>query len=215
MKSNKLNAIQVVDNGNLVFDSEQQLQETDLQTQLWFGAGIDLQKRTLEINGDVNESMASFVLRSIIRLNSINHDPIVIYFSSSGGSVYDGFSIYDVLRDSPSPIVMVANGKIASMGIVIFLAGTERMALPNTRFMIHSVSHETGGTVKDTLIDVNEAKTVNDRMFNILAERTKLSRKSLTQNTSHDVWFDVEKAEKWGLLTTKKPIKKKRKSTKR
>lgn len=215
MKSNKLNAIQVVDNGNLVFDSDQQLQETDLQTQLWFGAGIDLQKRTLEINGDVNESMASFVLRSIIRLNSINHDPIIIYFSSSGGSVYDGFSIYDVLRDSPSPIVMVANGKIASMGIVIFLAGTERMALPNTRFMIHSVSHETGGTVKDTLIDVNEAKTVNDRMFNILAERTKLSRKSLTQNTSHDVWFDVEKAEKWGLLTTKKPIKKKRKSSKR
>ena len=210
MRSN-IKGLQVIENGDVLFDSDAKTENGDMETQLWLGAGVNLKSRVIEITGEVNEAMSSFVLRTIIKLNSISNDPIYIYLSTYGGSVYDGCSIYDVLRTSPSPIIIIANGKVASMGVVIFLAGTERYAYPNTRFMIHSVSHETGGTLKDTLIDVNEAKNVNDKMFDIISERSKLSRKSLAQNTSHDVWFDVKQAEKWGLITTKK----KRKVTKK
>lgn len=203
----KIKGIQVVDNGTVLYDSEDPIKlDSELDIQLWMGGGVDFKKRIMELTGEVNEAMSSHVLRSMIRLNSLSHDPITIYFNSGGGSVYEGCAIYDILRDSQSPIVMIASGKIASMGIVIFLAGTIRMAFPNTRFMIHSVSHETGGTLKDTLIDVNEAKTLNDKMFSIIAERTKISKKSLLAST-HDIWFDVTKATKWGLLTPTKTKK--------
>lgn len=209
MEKKKIKGFQLVDDdGAILFDSAAGLSlnnENADHTQLWLSGGLDLKNRVLEVTGDVNENMTSYLFRTIIKLNDMSHDPITIYFSSSGGSVYEGFAIYDLLRASPSPIIIVANGKIASMGIVIFLAATERYALPHTRFMIHSVSHETGGTLKDTLIDVNEAKTVNDMMFNVIADRTKISRKSLNLNTSHDFWFDVTQATKYGIVTTNKP----------
>jgi ATP-dependent protease ClpP protease subunit len=175
---------------------------------LWLSSGLDIANRTLHLIGDVNELMLTATHRSIIALNKINNDPIIIHLFTAGGSMPEGFAIYDILRASPSPIIMIANGIIASMGIVIFLAGTERFALENTRFMIHSMSDERpegSSKLKDSIIDLNEMKVANDMMFEIIFDRTKISPKSLDKNTfNHDYYFDVKLAEKYGIITKPK-----------
>ncbi len=168
-------------------------------TQQWLQMGLDLKRRRFSLTGEVNENMSEFVLRAITTLNDINHDPITIHLQTYGGGVYEGFAIYDVLRASVSPITVIASGKIASMGIVIFLAGTERIASPNTRFMIHSLSHGTEGKLKDTLVDVAEAKICNDQMYGIISARSKLNLKSLNKTTG-DSWFGVNQAKKYGII---------------
>lgn len=172
---------------------------------MWLSSGLDIPGRTLHLIGPVDESMVTATLRSIIALNNISSDPITIHLFTDGGSMPEGFAIYDILRASKAPIIMRAAGIIASMGIVIFLAGTERYALENTRFMIHSMSDtrpEGDQKLKDGLIDLNEANKANDMMFDIIFKHTKISPKSLKQGTfNHDYYFGVELAQKYGLIT--------------
>lgn len=172
---------------------------------LWFSHGIDLDNRIIELTGSVGEGMSSVILRALVRMNLISREPITLYLSSLGGSVYDGFAIYDLIRASPSPVIVYANGKIMSMGVIILLAGDKRYAAKNTRFMMHSLSHGTLGKVRDTDIDVTEAKISNDNMIKIIAERTKLKYKDLKDSIeikSLDVWFGLSTAKKYGILTT-------------
>lgn len=195
----------------LKLDEIPELITIDANLQLWLSSGLDILNRTLHIIGEVNELMVTAVHRSLIALNSISNDPITIYLLTSGGSMTEGFAIYDILRASNSPIIMIGNGIIASMGIVIFLAGTERYATENTRFMIHSMSHDgvEGSKLKDSIIDINEAKLANDMMFKIIFERTKVSPKSLQKDTfNHDYYFDVKLAKKYGIITTQTKRKK-------
>lgn len=177
---------------------------------LWLSSGLDIHNRILHLIGDVNELMVSIVQRSVMALNTISNDPITIHLFTSGGSMPEGFAIYDILRSSNSPIIMVASGLVASMGIVIFLAGTERYASENTRFMIHSMSNDgiDGGKLKDSIIDINEAKLANDMMFKIIFDRTSISPKSLDSNTfNHDYYFDVKLAKKYKIITNKRKNK--------
>ncbi len=178
---------------------------------LWISHGIDLDNRIIELTGSVSEGMSSVVLRALVRMNLMSHDPITLYLSSLGGSVYDGLAIYDLIRASPSPVVVYANGKIMSMGVVILLAGDKRYAAKNTRFMMHSLSHGTLGKVRDTDIDVNEAKITNDNMIKIIAERSKFKYKYLKEELeekSKDIWFGLTTARKYGILTTDSSMKK-------
>lgn len=165
----------------------------------WLQMGVDLVKRRIELTGEVGENMAAFVIRALTKMNEINHDPITIHLQTYGGGVLEGFSIYDAMIESKSPIIVKGSGKIASMGIVIFLAGTERTASPNTRFMIHSLSHNTEGKLKDTLVDVTEAKISNDAMYKIIAERSKIKLKTL-QKLNGDLWFGVTEAKNMGII---------------
>lgn len=189
--------------------------ETNLNN--WLSSGFDIFTRTLHIVGDVDEAMLIAVQRSIIALNTINHDPIRVYLTTHGGSMEEGFAIYDTLRSSTSPIIMIASGLIASIGIVIFLGGTERYGTPNTRFMIHAMSSSIPPgdiKLKDQIIDINEAKNANDMMMNIIADRTKLSKKTMRSNTfNHDYYFGVEEAEQFGITTKHKSKRGKREKT--
>ena len=71
--------------------------------------------------------------------------------------------------------------------------------------MIHSMSDtrpEGDQKLKDSIIDLNEAKKANDMMFDIIFKRSKISPKSLQQGTfNHDYYFGVELAKKYGIIT--------------
>lgn len=177
----------------------------------WLQLGIDLEARRIEINFEVSDVMASMIIRAILKMNDISHDPIELHLSSFGGSAYDGLAIYDAIRTSPSPVYVIANGKIMSAAFIIFLAGQVRAALPHTTFMMHSVSFGSEGKVKDQEIDVQEAKRLNNVFLDILQERTKRNKKWWYRNiVSHDKFFNVQDAVEAGVVnaTFSSPSKK-------
>lgn len=178
----------------------------------WLSHGIDIENRVLELTGVVAEPMLSFVLRGLIRLNTINHNPITIYLSSAGGNIFDGLAIYDLIRASPSEIIIYASGKICSMGIILLVAGDYRFAGPNTRFMMHEASHSTEGKVRDTKVDVAEVEYQDNMTSKLVVQRTKLTTQQLSAILEkNDHWFGVSAARKYGILTEPKARKAKRK----
>lgn len=191
-------------------NSEENLSANSME---WLMSGVDFETRTLELRAEINELTASFVIRNLIKMNSISHDPITLYFSSPGGDVNQGLAIYDFIKNSPSPVNIVASGQIMSMGFIIFLAGHNRIATPNTTFMMHSISYGNGDAkiVKHHEVEVNEAKRLNDILLNIMGERTNRTKKYWYRTVIlQDRFFDVSQAKELGIIKEIPATKKKK-----
>ena len=65
---------------------------------------------------------------------------LLLNLSTIGGSTHLGFSIYSFLKSLPVTITAVNAGNIESMGIVMYLAASERIAVPHSRFLIHPMT---------------------------------------------------------------------------
>lgn len=184
----------------------------------WLMMGIDLESRRIHLDMEVDEVMATLVIRGLLKMSDISYDPIELYLSSFGGDAYAGLSIYDAIRSCPCDVVIHANGKIMSAGFLIYLAGDLRLSAKHTTFMMHSVTSTSEGKVKDQEIDVQESKRLNNIMFDILAERTKMKKAWWYRKIlSHDVYLDVNQAREYGVVDTdktKKPLTKIKKTVK-
>lgn len=168
----------------------------------WLQMGIDLDSRRIQLDMEVSDVMASLVIRALLKMSDISNEPIEIYLSSFGGEMYAGLSIYDAIRACPCDIIIYANGKIMSAGLLVFLSGDIRIASPHTTFMAHSVSFGSEGKLKDIEVDVTEGKRLNNLMLDILAERTKKPRKLWYRLIlSHDKFFNLTEAKEYGLIS--------------
>lgn len=165
-------------------------------------SGVRRVGRTVYFFADVD---ADSVCEAIMHLQHLESDksnrPIQFIICSDGGNCYDGLALYDKLRSSDHQIVTVATGLVASMGTCIFLAGDERYATENARFMVHQVS--TGGEyrLQDAKIDIAETETLEEIMLDINADRTDKSLKSLKNDRKNgDTYFGAEKALEDGYI---------------
>src|SRR5665647_2492704 len=62
---------------------------------------------------------------------------LTIRIKSPGGSVREGWTIHDLLKNSGKKIKTIAEGELYSIATVIFLAGEEREMFPNADGLIH------------------------------------------------------------------------------
>jgi ATP-dependent Clp protease protease subunit len=65
---------------------------------------------------------------------------LLLNMSTSGGSTNFGFTIYTFLKSLPVPLMAINAGNIESMGMVMFLAASERITSPHSRFLIHPMN---------------------------------------------------------------------------
>src|SRR6476619_1883987 len=109
-----------------------------------------LKERIIFLGEDVNEHTANLVVAQLLHL--AYEDPkkdIKLYINSPGGSVYDGFAIYDTIQFISPDVQTIGIGVQASMGAFLLSSGTKgkRFALPNSRIMIHQPSSGTKGKI--------------------------------------------------------------------
>lgn len=194
-------------------NSEEETVEVTLE---WVMSGVDLERRRIEIRSEINEIVTSIITRALMQMSEISLEPITIFLSSPGGDVNQGLAIYDFIRACPCDVHIVASGQIMSMGFIIFLAGDTRVAMPNTRFMMHSLSYSPGETpkiVRNHEIDVLEGKLLNNNMLEIMDERTNRNKRYWYRTVLlQDKYFGVAEAKELGIIKEKavKPVAKKK-----
>ncbi|MCL2496508.1 MAG: ATP-dependent Clp protease proteolytic subunit [Clostridiales bacterium] len=114
-------------------------------------------------------------------LNALMHpqqrpDSLEIMFSSAGGNVQAGITMYEFLRTAPVPVTMCNVGSVESVSIIVFLGADKRIAMPNTHFKLHAFEWSFSqpavaySGIADAYLSLN-----NDieRYANIFEERTK------------------------------------------
>ncbi|USN97071.1 MAG: ATP-dependent Clp protease proteolytic subunit [Candidatus Nomurabacteria bacterium] len=161
-----------------------------------------LKERIIFLGEDVNEHTANLVVAQLLHL--AYEDPkkdIKLYINSPGGSVYDGFAIYDTMQYISPDVQTIGIGVQASMGAFLLSSGTKgkRIVLPNSRLMIHQPSSGTQGKITDQEISLREGIYLKHRLNEILAKNTGQKLAKVEKDTDRDFWMSAEEAVKYGL----------------
>jgi len=170
---------------------------------LWLELGINIEKRRIRIDDDIDTNFLGVKIAAIQEMIDIDSDtPIDVYINSDGGFVYDGLEMYDTLVNLPCVVRTHACGKVMSMALIIYLAGDERYCQKNATFMNHSVSSLAEGKIFEMDIDANEARRINNLCIDILSEKTNMKKDWWKKHLRYeDKYYDETKATELGIVT--------------
>ena len=109
-----------------------------------------LNERIVFIGQEFDDSLANIVVAQLLHLQSEDPDKdISIYINSPGGSLHAAFAIYDTMQYVKPDVQTICFGIAMSAGSLILAGGAEgkRMALPNSRILIHQPQRRLPGPV--------------------------------------------------------------------
>jgi len=118
-----------------------------------------LNDRVVFLGGQVDEETANLIVAQLVHLESDDPDKdIHLYINSPGGSIYAGLAIYDAMQFIRPDVQTICYGIAMSMGSLLLAGGAEgkRMALPNSRVLIHQPSGGFEGQSADVEIHARE-----------------------------------------------------------
>ena len=165
-----------------------------------------LRNRTIQLFGGVDQKLAKKVIGQLFMLEADDpKKPITVVQNSPGGSVNDGFAIYDAMRFVKPEIRIVCVGLTASIATITLLGAEKknRFTLPNTRFLIHQplIPGNVFGPASDLEITAQEILKTRDKINELLSEQTGQPLKRVAKDAQRDYWMDAETALDYGLVS--------------
>lgn len=162
-----------------------------------------LKERIIFLGDEVNYVTANLVVAQLLFLEA--EDPnkdIQIYINSPGGSVSDGFAIYDTMQYIKPDVSTICIGRAASMGAFLLAAGTKgkRFALPNSDIMIHQPLGGTQGQAEDIKIHAEKIIKIREQINKILSEKTGQPYEKIAEDTDRDYFMSAEEAKEYGII---------------
>ncbi len=129
---------------------------------------------------------------------------IEIVFSSPGGSIIDGFELFDFiqhLRNQGHHVTTGSLGMAASMAGILLQAGDTRWIGHQAWLMIHRAAFGAIGKTYEVEDEVRLVKRIEERILDIFTSRSKLSKIKIQRNWDRkDWWIDADEAVDLGLV---------------
>ncbi len=162
-----------------------------------------LSQRIIFLGTPVDDQIANLVVAQLLHLES--EDPekdISLYINSPGGSVYAGLAIYDTMQFIKPDVQTICVGIAMSMGALLLAGGAagKRMALPNSRILIHQVSSGFQGQATDIEIHAKEIIEVRQKLDQILADHSGQKLEKVAQDTERDYFMSAAEAVEYGVV---------------
>lgn len=164
----------------------------------------EYEHRIYSFTGDVKQSSVEECIATLGQWARREDAPITVVFNSPGGTVSDGFALYDFMRllsRRGNEITTVAMGRTASMGGILMQAGDHRIMGRNAYFHIHEVSSGTYGKVAEMTDDMDYYKRLWTRCAATLAERSTMTARQIkTRAERKEWWLDADEALRLGFV---------------
>jgi ATP-dependent Clp protease, protease subunit len=162
------------------------------------------EERIIFLGVQIDDASANDVMAQLITLESIDPDrDILMYINSPGGSMTSMMAIYDTMQYIQPDIQTFCLGQAASAAAVLLAAGTKgkRMALPNSRILIHQPAVESGyGQSSDLEIQAREILRMRTAMERVIAIHTGKDEDQVRRDVERDKFFTAEEAKEYGLV---------------
>ena len=162
-----------------------------------------LRERIVFVTGQVEDGMASLIVAQLLFLESENPSKdISMYINSPGGVVTAGMAIYDTMQYIKPRVSTVCIGQAASMGSFLLAAGEPgmRIALPNSRIMVHQPSGGARGMASDIEIQAREILRIRKRMNDLYVKYTGRSLTEIEQALDRDTFLEADEALAFGIV---------------
>jgi len=175
--------------------------------------GVDIRQRRIFLHGPIwaagSEGGSTIpigidhVIRNFLWLDKTKGD-IELFICTQGGSIVDGFGLYDLVIASANNVTGVVYGECCSAGLFPLLACDHRYATKNAWFMWHrsGTGVDYGESLDDASKRIEMEERVDERTNQIMGERTSKDKgwwkNKLKQG---ELWLDAEEMMEIGLIS--------------
>lgn len=162
-----------------------------------------LRERIIFLGSEIDDDVANSIVAQLLLLDSENSEKdIMLYINSPGGVITAGMAIYDTMKLIKADVSTICLGDAASMGAFLLSGGTKgkRLALPNSRIMIHQPLGGAKGQATDIEIEAKEILRMKAMLNGLLAEHTGQKLETIKKDTERDNFMSAEEALKYGLI---------------
>jgi ATP-dependent Clp protease protease subunit len=162
-----------------------------------------MKTRQILLSGEVNKELAEKIVRQLLVLEADSSEPVRVFIDSPGGDVDAGFAIFDMIRFVNMPVYLIGMGLVASAAALILLAVPKerRIALPNSRYLIHQPLSGMKGVATDIEIHAEEIEKLRAKLNELIAGETGKPVDVVMADTDRDYWMNAEEARGYGLVS--------------
>ncbi|HEV7363417.1 MAG TPA: ATP-dependent Clp protease proteolytic subunit [Solirubrobacteraceae bacterium] len=162
-----------------------------------------LNERIVFLGTPIDDQVSNLIVAQLLHLESTDPDKgISIYINSPGGDVYSGLAIYDTMQFIKPEVTTLCFGIAASMGSLLLTGGAKgkRLALPNSRILIHQPSAGFEGQAADIEIHAREVLALRERIDQVYADHTGKPLEQVHEDLERDRFFTADDAAEYGLI---------------
>lgn len=166
---------------------------------------VDEENHLYRFSGTVNNLSVERCMAKLTEWSRIDSKcDIEIVFFSPGGSIIDGFELFDFiegLRSAGHHITTGSLGMAASMAGVLLQAGNHRWIGHQSWMMIHRAAFGAIGKTFEVEDEVKFVKRMEERILDIFVSRSKLAGSKIKRNWDRkDWWINADECVKLGLV---------------
>ena len=162
------------------------------------------EERIIFLGVQIDDASANDVMAQLLVLESLDPDrEIIMYINSPGGSFTSMTAIYDTMQFIRPHIQTVCLGQAASAAAVLLAAGSrgKRLALPNSRILIHQPATEgVYGQVSDLEIQAKEIGRMRSALEEILSRHSNKTPAEVRVDIDRDKILTAVEAKEYGLI---------------
>ncbi len=162
-----------------------------------------LKDRIVFLGGVIEDNLANTVVAQLLHLEGEDQEKdIYMYINSPGGIISSALAIYDTMQYIKPLVSTICIGMAASMGAVLLAAGAKgkRIALPNSRIMIHQPLGGAQGQASDIEIQAKEILYLKHRLYEILNTHTGQSLEKIIADSDRNFFMSSEDAKTYGII---------------
>jgi ATP-dependent protease ClpP protease subunit len=150
------------------------------------------------IYGEVGKQVTlDTVLKEITPKNSA----YIVHIHSNGGDVFEGYAIYNAIKNTGKNITVHIEGVCASIATLIAAAGSKIVMNTKSQFMIHNPRISSmGGDAKDLRNVAGQLDKIKSQLIDSWIGRTSLSMEQLSEMYDHETWLSPEQAKEMGFV---------------
>jgi ATP-dependent Clp protease protease subunit len=161
--------------------------------------------RQVTLFGPIDNELATKVIAQLLALEADDPEaPITMLVNSPGGSVTDGFAIYDMMRFIQPEVRVVVTGLAASAATIVLLGAPKehRVATPFSKLLIHQIylPSVVRGQATDLEITAKDLMKTRDRINQLYQKETGQPIERIEKDTNRDYWMDAPEAVEYGLI---------------
>ena len=168
------------------------------------GTGLDYKDSIIFINSEINDQSLSDLIirmRSLLQHRKDKDSPVNLMINSPGGDVHEMLGIIDYIESLDVKVNTICRGKAFSAAAVILTCGTgSRMMSKRSTVMFHQSSSFLGGKMSDITAYLDNVKTLEISIYEMLASRTKKDAAWWKDNMKSDLYLSAEELLEIGVI---------------
>ncbi|OGG36772.1 hypothetical protein A2110_01015 [Candidatus Jorgensenbacteria bacterium GWA1_54_12] len=150
--------------------------------------------------GAIDQQATIRLVSAIEKAEQQNAQKVNIFFSSLGGSIYEGFLLATLIQNSKTQISIHANNHIDSIANVVYLSSKERTAESYAKFYMHGATANGSFDEKGLKDQLTATQTNNTRIAYFISENSELPLPKVQQMMNIGTTITAQKAMEYGIV---------------